>query len=107
MADVPEQNRTKPNIVRICSPTTPNEHEHTPIGVFGVRCAHARDSRSMKSTDQALKDGAACALELASRRGSASLEKAWARLTLRRRALLPATFIEILRTEAAQRAVTR
>ena len=61
----------------------------------------------MKSTDQALKDGACCVLELRAKRGSLALEHAIQRLTPRQRALVPATFIEILRHEAAQRAVTQ
>lgn len=55
----------------------------------------------MNPHDRVLRDGACCALELAARRGPEALEKAWARFTPRRRALLPGDFISTLRREAA------
>ena len=58
----------------------------------------------MNASDQVLRDGACCAMELAARRGSVALEKAWSRFSPRQRALVPLEFISALRLEAAQRA---
>ena len=48
-----------------------------------------------------LRQGACARLELAAKRGAASLEKAWQRFTPRQRALVPSSFIVQLRREAA------
>ena len=60
----------------------------------------------MTTHNEALRDGTCCVLELRAKRGSLALEQAIQRMTPRQRALVPATFIETLRHEAAQRAVT-